>query len=68
MLATDSFAILNDTFGELAPYRATVCRWFAAFLKDDPRHGRLADAVTTESVAIARRLIEENRNITCIQL
>ncbi|TLO45018.1 transposase [Acinetobacter baumannii] len=59
-----------SAFGDEAPSKTTIYRWFAEFqrgrvkLSDDPRQGRPKTAVTQENVDAVRKLIEEDRHVT----
>ncbi|KAL0870302.1 hypothetical protein ABMA27_005324 [Loxostege sticticalis] len=59
-----------SAFGDKAPSKTTIYRWFAEFqrgrvkLSDDPRQGRPKTAVTQENVDVVRKLIEEDRHVT----
>ena len=54
---------LTQAFGDLAPSRATVFRWFAEFkrgrtsLKDGERSGRPTSVVTEENISAVEPLI-----------
>ena len=63
-------AELFDVFGEEAPSKTTVYRWYAEFqrgrcsLSDEPREGRPKTAVTQENVDAVRNMIMEDRHVT----
>lgn len=66
----ESLANLQEAFGDQAPSRATVYRWYGEFrrerssVEDEPRSGRLPTAVTDENVAAVRRMIEEDARVS----
>ena len=57
---------LTQEFGDLAPSRATVFRWFAEFkrertsLKDEERSGWSTSVVTEENISAVEALIKED--------
>ena len=57
---------LTQTFGDLAPSRATVFCWFAEFkrgrisLKDEERSGRPTSVMTEENISTVEALIKED--------
>ena len=57
---------LTQGFGDLAPSRATVFRWFAEFkggrtsLKDEERSWRPTSVVTEENISAVEALIKED--------
>ena len=57
---------LTQAFGDLAPSRATVFRWFAEFkrgrtsLKDEKRSGRPTSVVTEGNISAVESLIKED--------
>ncbi|CAK1598303.1 unnamed protein product [Parnassius mnemosyne] len=59
-----------SAFGDEAPSKTTIYRWFAEFqrgrvkLSDDPCQGRPKTAVTQENVDAVRKLVEEDRHVT----
>lgn len=61
---------LQQAFGEEAPSRASVFRWYAEFkrgrssLSDEARPGRPCSSVTPENIAKVQRLIEEDPRCT----
>ena len=65
---------LRAAFGDQAPSRATVFRWFSqckwgpSSLDDEPRSGRPASAVTDDNIAAVRRMIDEDRRVTCAEI
>ncbi|KAL0820759.1 hypothetical protein ABMA28_006579 [Loxostege sticticalis] len=62
--------LMLSAFGDEAPSKTTIYRWFAEFqrgrvkLSDDPRQGRPKTAVTQENVDVVRKLIEEDQHVT----
>ena len=58
---------LTKAFGDLAPSRATVFRWFAEFkrgrtsLKDEERSVRPTSVVTEECISAVETLIKEDQ-------
>ena len=61
---------LASTFGDEAPSRATVFRWFSEFkrgrtsLQDEIREGRPKSVVTPENIQAVRELILQDRHVT----
>ncbi|CAK1604551.1 unnamed protein product [Parnassius mnemosyne] len=60
-----------SAFGDEAPSKTTIYRWFAEFqrvkrvkLSDDPRQGHPKTVVTQENVDAVRKLIEEDQHVT----
>ena len=57
---------LTQAFGDLAPSRVTVFRWFAEFkrgqisFKDEERSGRPTSVVTEENISAVEALIKED--------
>ena len=57
---------LLEAFGDLAPFKRTVERWFLEFkrerekisLEDEPRSGRPPTSVTPDNIATVGRLIK----------
>lgn len=66
----ESLANLNAAFGDEAPSRAMVFRWFAEFkrgrrsFEDEPRSGRPSTAVTEDNVGAVRSMLQHDRRIT----
>ena len=65
----ESLANLSAAFGDEAPSRATVFRWFAEFkrgrsFEDEPRSGRPSTAVTEDNVTAVRSMLQHDRRIT----
>ena len=71
----ESLTSLTTAFGDEAPSRAAVFRWFAEFkrgrcsFQDEPRSGCPNSAVTGDTVAAVRNLLDDDRRVTyeCIQ-
>lgn len=67
---SQSLERLQQAFGDLAPSRATIFRWFQEFkrgrasLKDEERSGRPATAVTEENIAAVEALVREDNRVT----
>ena len=65
-----SFEILTQAFGNLAPSRATILNWFAAFkrgrtsLEDEGRSGRQSTVVTEENVDAVEKMVREAPGVT----
>lgn len=61
-------------FGNEAPSKATIYRWFAEFqrerdsLSDALREGRPKSAVSPENIDAVRELIKEDRHVTYEQI
>lgn len=61
---------IQSVFGDEAPHRTTVQRWFNEFnrgrisLKDEFREGRPKSAVTPENIDAVRKLILHDRHMT----
>ncbi|EFN60885.1 Histone-lysine N-methyltransferase SETMAR, partial [Camponotus floridanus] len=61
---------LASTFGNEAPHKATICRWFNEFnrcrslLTDEPREGRPKSAAVPENIDAVRELIMQDRHVT----
>lgn len=61
---------LTQAFGDLAPSRATVFRWFGEFkrgrtsLKDEERSGRPTNVVTEENISAVEALVKEDQRLT----
>ena len=59
-----------SAFGDEAPSKTTIYRWFAEFqrghvkLCDDSRQGRPKTVVTQDNVDTVHTLIEEDRHVT----
>ena len=59
---------------ESAPDKSTVFRWYRNFnngkttVEDDPHGSRPITATTPENIEMVKKLIEEDRKITCLQL
>ena len=71
----ESLTSLTTAFGVEAPLRATVFHWFAEFkhrrcsFQDEPCSGCPNSAVTKDTVAAVRNLLDDDRRVTykCIQ-
>jgi transposase len=63
-----------NVWGQYAPSHSTIYRWYKRFergiydLEDDVRKGRPVIAVSDKNVVRVRKLIEEDRHITYLQL
>lgn len=63
-------AELFRVHGNIAPHQTTINRWYNEFLRgrsslqDEFRGGRPATAVTEETIAAVRKLIEEDNRVT----
>ena len=61
---------LNSIFGDEAPSRISVYRWYGIFnrgrssLQDEFREGRLKSVVVTETIDAVRQLILQDRYVT----
>lgn len=61
---------LISVFGNEAPSRTSVYRWYSEFqrgrdrLTDNPREGRPKTAVTQENIEAVRKMITEDRHVT----
>ena len=61
---------LASTFGNEAPHKATICRWFNEFnrgrssLTDEPPEGRPKSAAVPENIDAVRELIMQDRHVT----
>lgn len=61
---------LQETFGDEAPSRATVYRWFAEFdrgresLQDEYREGRPRSVVLPHNIDAVKNLINQDRHVT----
>lgn len=61
---------LASTFGDKAPHRTTVFRWFAKFnrgrrsLKDEIHKGRPKSVVLPENIDAVREMIRLDRHVT----
>ena len=70
----ESVARLVAAFGDQAPSRSTVFRWFSEFkhgrtsLEDEERSGRPSCATTEEQIAVVRALVEDDARVTVAQL
>ena len=68
--AAESLANLNAAFGDEAPSRATVFRWFAEFkrgrtsFEDEPRSGCPSTVVTGGNVDAVSCMLQLDRQIT----
>lgn len=65
---------LISGFGDDAPSRATVFRWYAQFkrgifsLKDDEKSGRPSTAVTEKNINIIKKMLLEDAKTTYLQI
>ena len=65
---------MKRILGDTAPSLRTVERWYKQFkrgifeLEDDPRPGRPSEVTTSETIAIVKKLICEDRRITYKQI
>jgi histone-lysine N-methyltransferase SETMAR len=65
---------LKLAFGDEAPSKTMVYKWYTEFkhgrrtLKDDPREGRPKSAVVPENIDAVRKLIEEDRHVTYLEI
>ena len=72
--AVELTAEMFSTFGELAPTKTTVYKWYSRFhldymcLDDEIRTGRSIIAVTDENIVKVEELVREDRQITIRQL
>lgn len=68
--ATETFAKLQQAYGDSVLSRAQVFRWFKAFsegkesMEDEPRSGRPSTARTDENVDRIRELVRSDRRLT----
>ncbi|GFU55198.1 protein GVQW3 [Trichonephila clavipes] len=68
--ATETFAKLQQAYGDSVLSRAQVFRWFRAFsegresTEDEPRSGRPSVSKTAENVARVRDLVRSDRRLT----
>ncbi|GFV66065.1 protein GVQW3 [Trichonephila clavipes] len=68
--ATETFAKLQQAYGDSVLSRAQVFRWFQAFsegresIEDEPRSGRLSVSKTAENVVRVRDLVRSDRRLT----
>ena len=74
LTAEQSHDNLLEAFGDQAPSKRTVERWYLEFkrdrtsLQDEPRSGRPSTAVTPDTVATVESLIREDSRITFEQI
>ena len=74
LTAEQSHDNLLEAFGDQAPSKRTVERWYLEFkrdrtpLQDEPRSGRPSTAVTPYNVATVESLIREDSRITFEQI
>ncbi|GFU85095.1 protein GVQW3 [Trichonephila clavipes] len=67
---TETFAKLQQTYGDSVLLRALVFRWFKAFsegrvsIEDEPRSGRPSVSKTTENVVRVRDFVCSDRRLT----
>ena len=65
---------LKKGFGDKAPSKTRVYEWYKVFkfgrtsLKDEPREGRPKSVVVTENIDAVRKLIEEDRHVTYLEI
>ncbi|GFW63746.1 putative mariner transposase [Trichonephila clavipes] len=70
--ATETFATLQQTYGNSVLSRAQVFRWFKAFsegresIEDEPRSGRSSVSKTAENVVRVRDPVRSDRRLTNI--
>lgn len=69
-----SIGRLRSAFGDEAPSKPTVYRWFAEFkrgrstLSKAPGKGQPKTAMTQENINAVQKLIEEDRHVTCREI
>lgn len=65
---------LNLTFGDEAPSKTTVYRWYSEFncgrssLSDEFREGRSKSAVMPENIDAVREMIKQDRHVTYCEI
>ena len=68
------FQSLKHCFGDQSPSKATIFSWFRQFmsgertLEDDDRCGRMATAVTPETVSRVESLIKKDLEMTYVEI
>ena len=69
-----SFENLQEAFGDIAPSKRTVERWYLEFkrertsLGDEPQSGRPPTAVTAETIATVESLIKDDAHLLLSRL